>query len=175
MSSIVNPSLSLTTRNKERLVMGTFNGSFTISVFAGQAGGKPVFGNNMSVPDMLKVRKLLMGLAQMPPSNQKALTVSARGDDGFSVVGTICIGKDDEGVSYIEVQFKANGAPRTLRFNTDFFCTLAYSERERNKQLDAAEGVEAILWWMEHVLPIALVHSKLPPKSRPQGGGGEPF
>lgn len=170
MEKIIIPPVMYSTKNKERIIISAFNGRMSLSLFGPTKGERPVFSKNLALVDQLRFKRCVDSMVEMPPSNQKSLTVSEFIDDKYKPTASICFGKDDNANCYIEFQFQHNGTPRTVRFDTFAGGSLQPSEAEFNRATATMEGVAALQWWMDNVLPTALILTGAPFKPKASGG-----
>ena len=167
---IVTPSLSFR-KDKDRLVIGTFAGALTFTVFSGQ-GGPVRPSDRYGIADIMTLSGAISKIMAATTGNQLSLTVTRRIDGEFKTAGAVCIGKTDDGIHYIELHSNANGNKAIERFDLVPQTALRQSDKEFNMAEATAHGMASLKWYFDNVLPSALVKSATPPPPRNNRGGG---
>lgn len=148
---------SLGGRDDLNVIFDGYNNRFNIAFFK---GGVNVFGKNlsMSMSDMFIVTEVLKQLPSIPHDTQKSIKIFTYNEGNFEVTGTLCVGRTEAGIAFIEVQ---EGTVQRVLFNDVLALqedgVEAYSEQERSKKHELALG-----HWIDHSLPNKILTTGIP-------------
>ncbi len=158
-------------RGPEMLKVGVFGGKMDMAVFAGK-GGAPVWKHMLTFDQVVMFKRALEKVLASQAGFKHPLVVQQwnRDEKKFEVRGTIIIGKNDKQVVFIEIQFNANGNHKSLLFEMRAAASLSSGVDPMSDGDKSVVRANALLWWIDHYLPTAMLLSAR--KFKPQGGGG---
>ncbi len=166
---IYTPALAFR-KDKDRLVVGTYNGRMSFTIFG--ENGK-TYGGNFQVADIATILETIERIEKAPGGSQLTLTETRYVDGGFKPVGAVSIGRTDDGIYYIEIHHENNGNKLVSKFDLVPQACLKPSDKEFNMSDSTKAGINALKWFLNNVIPAAMARSVLPPQKR--GGGNNTY
>ncbi len=160
--------------------MGYITDRFHSSIFPkrekGAPGSPPLFGENFGVADIVPLRESLEAVSSgaIAAGNQIAYTIDKYNGERYVPAITICVGCDDNGVAYIEIQFKDKAnTPRVIRFSLMVRSLIYKSGTDFDMRTKTVAGAKGLVWWMDNILPIMMYHTNGTQTKRPGGNNSQ--
>ena len=163
------PDMSFS-KSGNRISFGVYNGQLNLAVF-GPKGQGIKYSTKFRLIDIVRIRAALKKLIELPPDNQVSLVMNEFRDGSFKPAGAMVFGVTDKKVCFIELQVSKDGNNSVYAFDLIPGGVLRESAKDFDAAVASQEGVAALLWYIDVVLPAALCHSVLPVQ---RGGGSQP-
>ena len=159
----------------EEFIISVWNGKLQIAVGNGSPGA-PIWKQSFAGEGLSILVRTLKSVSQAQPGTKKSLIFQKYDPDQKKNVvdSTIVIGKDDKQLFFIEAQFRANGAPKSIRFTLKAGNTISTGE-DFNDQARSSARLAYIIDYLEKTVPTAMLLSGRKFEGAPGGqksGGG---
>lgn len=164
---IINDSDNATTLN-----IGIWNGKVDLAVWSknrdsGQRG--PLMKDAMGWDAQTMLRQLIGKIIEAQPNTKYPLLIQSWDDDNkkYKVDKTMVIGKSDDKIIYIEVQFQHNGNNKTLLYELKCPGKVVMGVDNMDRGEQSKIRAMAILKWLDSYVPTAclLTAKKWDPKN----------